>query len=96
MDVQDRLFGEIAVRLRLMSREQVSMCIHHQQSEVEPRRIGEVATELGYMSDDQVALTLSHQTRILERRRQKQEGAKGEQGKADPPTARMLDPSFGP
>lgn len=69
MDARDRLFGEIALRLQLLSREQVAACMKAQIDEYPGQPIGEVATALGFMARDDVELVLSHQQRVLERRR---------------------------
>ncbi len=76
MDSDDRLFGEIAVRLRLLTREQVATCIHAQAADAASKRIGEIALGLGILSREHVALVLSHQARVLERRREATKGVR--------------------
>ncbi|MDH5676956.1 MAG: PilT/PilU family type 4a pilus ATPase [Myxococcales bacterium] len=70
MDPNDRLFGEIAIRLQLLTREQVNACVQAQGGGQGARRIGEVACELGYISAGEAEMVLKHQRRIQERRRQ--------------------------
>ena len=59
MDPQDRLFGEIAVRLQLLTREQVGACIDAQRTVDASKRIGEVALGLGLISRDDATFIAS-------------------------------------
>ena len=68
MDPRDRLFGEIAVRLQLLTREQVNSCVK-KQTGANAGRIGEIAVQLGFITAEEAELIGTHQQRILERRR---------------------------
>jgi twitching motility protein PilT len=66
MDPKDRLFAELAVRLQLLTREQVATCVEH-GARVSGKRASEVAVELGFISSDEAALVRAQETRVLER-----------------------------
>lgn len=68
MDSKDRLFAEIAVRLLLLSREQISRCAQ-QMERVPGAHIDEVAIEFGFLSEAEVALVHTQQARTFERQR---------------------------
>ena len=69
MDPNDRLFGQIALHLKLLTREQVSTGLRALQGDSAGRNLGEVTIALGYLSQAQVDLAGQHQQRILAKRR---------------------------
>ena len=88
MNPQDRLFGEIAVRLKLLTRQQVAACLQDQAGQQTHRKLGEVALAMGFLSQQQMDMALEHQRRILERRR----GGPPEASTPKPAAARKSTP----
>ncbi len=74
MDAEERLFADIAVRLQLLTREQIGRCVQ-QTEHASGKRLGEIAVELGLISDDEVELVRAQQARVLERQRGAQHGS---------------------
>ncbi|MDD9966308.1 MAG: PilT/PilU family type 4a pilus ATPase [Myxococcales bacterium] len=69
MDAHDRLLGEIAVQLALVTREQLSRCLHAQKCEPRPRDLGEIMVELKLLTREQLSLCVTQRTKVLKRRR---------------------------
>ena len=63
MDARDRPFATIALRLQLLSREQIHACVAHAAKHA-GQRIGEAAVALGYMSSDEVSLVRMQEARM--------------------------------
>jgi twitching motility protein PilT len=63
MDARDRPFATIALRLQLLSREQIHACVAH-ASRHSGQRMGEAAVALGYMSSDEVSLVRMQEARL--------------------------------
>ncbi len=64
----DRLFGQIAVRMGLMTVAQLNECVALQRREETPARIGEVAQELGFLDEEQLTSILDQQKRVHNQR----------------------------
>lgn len=71
MDATDRLFGEIAVTLGHLSREQLAECIRTQYDSPSGTTLGEIALTLGFMQSHDVELVLSQQGKMADRRKAK-------------------------
>ena len=67
MDARDRSFAAIALRLQLLSREQIHACAA-QAARTSGQRMGEAAVALGYMSSDEVSLVRLQEARLTERK----------------------------
>ncbi len=63
MDAADRLFGEIAVKLGHLSREQLAECIRTQYDSPAGTTLGHIALTLGYMSASDVETVATEQSR---------------------------------
>lgn len=70
MDASERLFGEIAVRMGVLTREQLASCIRQQGAGQERRRIGQVAVAQGFATPHEVAAIREYQKKVLGRRRE--------------------------
>lgn len=70
MDAHDRMFGEIAVRLELLTREQLGACRKAQAESGGKRSLPELALSLGMLSDSEIHLVTEQQRKVLERRRE--------------------------
>jgi twitching motility protein PilT len=70
MHPQDRLFGEIAVQLELLTRSQCAECIRAQQTDPSGRSLGAIAMSLGLLSQEAADVVMQHQQRVLDRRRE--------------------------
>jgi twitching motility protein PilT len=73
MDAHDRMFGEIAVRLELLTREQLAAC-RKAQTEGPRRSLAQLALSLGLMSEAEIEMVALQQRKVLERRREVREG----------------------
>jgi len=71
MDATDRLFGEIAVTLGHLSREQLAECIRTQYDSPSGTTLGQIALTLGFMQSHDVELVLSQQSKMADRRKSK-------------------------
>lgn len=71
MDATDRLFGEIAVTLGHLSREQLAECIRTQYDSPSGTTLGQIALTLGFMQSHDVELVLSQQSKMADRRKAK-------------------------
>jgi twitching motility protein PilT len=90
MDAHDRMFGEIAVRLELLSREQLVACRKAQAEGAGQHSLPQVALSLGIMSDAEVLLVAAQQRKVLERRREARDAAVGNGG--DRPSRQSAPP----
>ncbi len=70
MDAHDRMFGEIAVRLELLSREQLTACRKAQADGAGQRSLAQLALSLGLMSEAEINLVTQQQRKVIERRRE--------------------------
>lgn len=77
MDAHDRMFGEIAVRLELLTREQLGACRKAQAESADKRNLPELALSLGMMSEAEVHLVAEQQRKVLERRREARDSRDG-------------------
>ena len=68
MTPDDMLFGEIALRLQLLSREQIERCIRYREERGSTMSLREVAIELGLIGEVDANLIESQRARTLERR----------------------------
>ncbi|HKP55749.1 MAG TPA: ATPase, T2SS/T4P/T4SS family [Polyangiales bacterium] len=73
MDAHDRMFGEIAVRLELLTRDQLAAC-RKAQAEAPRRSLAQMALALGFMSEAEIEMVALQQRKVLERRREAREG----------------------
>jgi twitching motility protein PilT len=69
MNPEDRLFGQVAIKLGYMSRESANHCLKVQTTERQGARFGQVARELKLIDDQQFAQAEQHVQTILEQRR---------------------------
>jgi len=65
---KDVLFGEIAVALKLMSKEQLAECIAVQRRDRRHRRLGAICEQLGYLVASDVERVLDQQARLVGQR----------------------------
>src|SRR5262249_28228138 len=70
MDAKDRVFTELALRLQLLTRDQIAICAK-QRARTEAGSFAELAVELGFMSEDEVALVRTQEARMQERQAQR-------------------------
>jgi twitching motility protein PilT len=70
MDAHDRMFGEIAVRLELLTREQLGACRKAQLESGGKHSLPQLALSLGMLSDAEIQLVTEQQRKVLERRRE--------------------------
>jgi twitching motility protein PilT len=70
MHPQDRLFGEIAVQLELLTRAQCAECMRAQQTDPSGRSLGAIAMSLGLLTQESADVVMQHQQRVLDRRRE--------------------------
>jgi twitching motility protein PilT len=82
MDARDRPFATIALRLQLLSREQIHACVAH-SARHSGQRMGEAAVALGYMSSDEVSLVRMQEAR-MPKPAGVEEVAGGQAGRRDP------------
>ncbi|HET6334265.1 MAG TPA: ATPase, T2SS/T4P/T4SS family [Polyangiales bacterium] len=75
MDAHDRMFGEIAVRLELLTREQLGACRKAQADSAGKRSLPELALSLGMLSDAEIQLVSDQQRKVLDRRREARDSA---------------------
>src|SRR5262245_32902928 len=73
MDAHDRMFGEIAVRLELLTREQLAAC-RKAQTEGPKRSLAQTALALELMSEVEIEMVALQQRKVLERGREAREG----------------------
>ena len=93
MHPQDRLFCEIAVQLKLLTREQVQQCLHAQERD--PRRnVASIAAQLGFITQPNVEAVMQQQQRVLDRRREARAASRA-QREAESRAAAGLRPSPG-
>src|SRR5690349_14583506 len=69
MNPEDRLFGQVAIKLGFMTREAASHCLKVQTTERQGLRLGQVARELKLLNEQQFVQTEQHVQSILEQRR---------------------------
>ncbi|HKU41158.1 MAG TPA: hypothetical protein VJR89_23510, partial [Polyangiales bacterium] len=69
MDAHDRMFGEIAVRLELLTRDQLAAC-RKAQAESPKRGLAQLALSLGLMSEAEIEMVSLQQRKVMERRRE--------------------------
>lgn len=65
---KDVLFGEIAVALELLTREQLDECVALQRRARRNQRLGNICEERGYLTRDDVQRVLQHQSRLVQGR----------------------------
>jgi twitching motility protein PilT len=75
MDAHDRMFGEIAVRLELLTREQLGACRKAQAESAGQRSLPQLALALGMLSDAEIQLVSDQQRKVLDRRREARDSA---------------------
>lgn len=75
MDAHDRMFGEIAVRLELLTREQLGACRKAQAENEGKGNLPQLALALGMMSEAEIQLVADQQRKVLDRRREARESA---------------------
>ncbi len=63
------LFGEIALRLQLLTQAQIEACIRAQEERSTPASLRTLALELGLVGDEEVGLVDAQFERVLDRRR---------------------------
>lgn len=63
---KDVLFGEIAVALGLLTREQLDECVELQRRARRNQRLGNICEERGYLTRDDVRRVLQQQSRLVE------------------------------
>ena len=69
MDPRDRLFGELAVQLQFLTREQVGECVIAQHGEFSGRTLAEIAIARGMLARDDAEILEAQQAKLLEKRR---------------------------
>lgn len=60
------LIGQIALELKLLSREQLQECIDLQAGQVQPKPIGTLLVETGFLTPEQLAAVMAEQQRRLQ------------------------------
>ncbi|MBI3856940.1 MAG: hypothetical protein HY293_14730 [Planctomycetes bacterium] len=60
------LIGQIALELKLLSREQLQECINHQAGQVQAKPIGVLLVESGFLTPEQLTVVLEEQRRRLQ------------------------------
>ena len=65
---KDVLFGEIAVALGLLTREQLEECVRLQRRARRHERLGAICEQQGYLTRQQVQQVLQQQNRLQARR----------------------------
>ena len=67
MNSYDHLFGEVAIQLKLLTREQLARCLNQQR--LKPgKRLGEICVALGYLEPGQAQFILEQQAGVKKRR----------------------------
>ncbi|HLY11439.1 MAG TPA: hypothetical protein VKW04_19200 [Planctomycetota bacterium] len=60
------LIGQIALDLRLLTREQLQQCVDLQAGQIQPKPIGALLVQNGFLSTDQLARVIEEQERRLQ------------------------------
>ena len=96
MQRENRLYGEIVLKLGLAPREAVVAALRHAHAESAP--LGKVLLQRGLITDQQAAQIASHQRRILSKVKQQRAGAVSTGGQAErvPEAARAVAPQRPP
>ncbi|MDP7035788.1 MAG: hypothetical protein QF752_14980 [Planctomycetota bacterium] len=75
--LKDVLFGEIAVRTKLLSRQKLKKCLHLQKAESSKRKIGQIFVDEGYLDEERRTFLVEFQQYSLDQKHDLTDHARG-------------------